>query len=221
MLPQPLQHPRRPCHRSGPCTRHLVAARAVLLPRPLQHHHTPLSKQPTHTFLALHGQSCCRAHSNITRPHFRSGPSTRSSRSMGSGAPTPTAASPGATSQRHMHNVPSPYGQWCSRAQCSTARYLRAPALRSGPLTPPWAPGIGRFRYLASVKCPYRVADKASALRAGKAGARLNAHTELRTKRQRSAREAIHANRTIDSCRRARSRGFRQMRACCSTARSE
>ena len=31
----------------------------------------------------------------------------------------------------------------------------------------------------------------------GKAGARLNAHTELRTKRQRSAREAIYRNRPI------------------------
>ena len=27
---------------------------------------------------------------------------------------------------------------------------------------------IGRFRYIACVKCPYRVAGKASALRAGK-----------------------------------------------------
>jgi len=31
----------------------------------------------------------------------------------------------------------------------------------------------------------------------GKAGARLNAHTELRAKRQRSAREAIYRNRSI------------------------
>ena len=31
----------------------------------------------------------------------------------------------------------------------------------------------------------------------GKAGARLNAHTELRAKRQRSAREAIYRNRPI------------------------
>jgi len=35
-----------------------------------------------------------------------------------------------------------------------------------------------------------------SALR-GKAGARLNAHTELRAKCQRSAREAIYRNRPI------------------------
>ena len=48
----------------------------------------------------------------------------------------------------------------------------------------------GQFRYIAWVKCPYRVADKASALRAGergKAGARLNAHIELLTKRPHSA----------------------------------
>jgi len=31
----------------------------------------------------------------------------------------------------------------------------------------------------------------------GKAGARLNAHTELRTKRQRSAREAMYRNRPV------------------------
>ena len=33
----------------------------------------------------------------------------------------------------------------------------------------------------------------------GKAGARLNAHTELRAKRQRSAREAINRNRPIEN----------------------
>jgi hypothetical protein len=33
----------------------------------------------------------------------------------------------------------------------------------------------------------------------GKVGARLIAHTELRTKRQRSAREAIYRNRPIES----------------------
>jgi hypothetical protein len=33
----------------------------------------------------------------------------------------------------------------------------------------------------------------------GKAGARFNAHTELRAKRQRSAREAIYRNRPITS----------------------
>jgi len=32
----------------------------------------------------------------------------------------------------------------------------------------------------------------------GKAGARLNAHTELRAKRQRSARKAIYRNRPIE-----------------------
>jgi hypothetical protein len=32
----------------------------------------------------------------------------------------------------------------------------------------------------------------------GKAGARLNAHTELRAKRQRSAREAIYRNRPVE-----------------------
>jgi len=39
----------------------------------------------------------------------------------------------------------------------------------------------------------------------GKAGARLNAHTELRTKHQRSAREAIYRNRPVTSylCARA------------------
>jgi len=33
------------------------------------------------------------------------------------------------------------------------------------------------------------------------AGARLNAHTELRTKRQRSAPEAIYRNQPIAECR--------------------
>ena len=33
----------------------------------------------------------------------------------------------------------------------------------------------------------------------GKAGARVNAHTELRAKRRRSAREAIYRNRPIDA----------------------
>ena len=33
----------------------------------------------------------------------------------------------------------------------------------------------------------------------GKAGARLNAHTELRTRRQRSAQEAIYRNRPIEN----------------------
>jgi len=55
---------------------------------------------------------------------------------------------------------------------------------------------IGRSRYIVWEKCPYRVADKASAL-CGKAGAMLNAHTESRTKRQRSAREAMYRNRPI------------------------
>jgi len=32
----------------------------------------------------------------------------------------------------------------------------------------------------------------------GKAGVRLNAHTELRAKRQRSAREAMYRNRSIE-----------------------
>jgi hypothetical protein len=49
---------------------------------------------------------------------------------------------------------------------------------------------IGQFRYVAWVKCPYRVAGKASALR-------MNAHTELRAKRPRSAREAMNRNRPV------------------------
>jgi hypothetical protein len=35
----------------------------------------------------------------------------------------------------------------------------------------------------------------------GKAGVRLNANTELRAERQRSAREAIYRNRPISDCR--------------------
>jgi hypothetical protein len=41
------------------------------------------------------------------------------------------------------------------------------------------------------------IQSKASALQAGKAGATLNARTELRAKRQRSAQEAIYRNRPI------------------------
>ena len=46
----------------------------------------------------------------------------------------------------------------------------------------------------------------------GKAGARLNAHTELRTKRQRSAREAIYRNRPIT---------WRSMSGCCPFQRGQ
>ena len=57
---------------------------------------------------------------------------------------------------------------------------------------------IHRIRHIAWEKCPYRVADKASALLGrGKMGARTNAHTELRTKR--SLREVIYQNRPIVS----------------------
>jgi len=60
--------------------------------------------------------------------------------------------------------------------------------------------GPGRYRPISV----YRLGEmpiqscghSVSALR-GKAGARLNAHTELRSKRQRSAREAIYRNRPI------------------------
>jgi len=57
---------------------------------------------------------------------------------------------------------------------------------------------IGRFQYIAWVKCPYRVVGKASALRAAKQPPGcLDAHTELRAKRQRSARDAIYRNQPI------------------------
>jgi len=75
----------------------------------------------------------------------------------------------------------------------ATAHFLpRASRNTAPPAKAEWI--IGGFGYIAWVKCPYRVAGKVSALRAGKAGARLNARTELRAKRQRSAREEIYRN---------------------------
>jgi hypothetical protein len=44
---------------------------------------------------------------------------------------------------------------------------------------------------------PIQICGQSVSAPRGKAGARLNAHTELRTKRQRCAREAIYGNRPI------------------------
>jgi len=63
---------------------------------------------------------------------------------------------------------------------------------------------IGRFWYIAWVERPYRVAGKAAAFSAGKreAGARLDAHVELRAKRLRLARDALYRNRPFLGTRR-------------------
>jgi len=60
---------------------------------------------------------------------------------------------------------------------------------------------IARFRYIAWVKCPYRVEGKENVNAPRReAGARLNPHTELRVKLLRLARESIHRTRpTIEN----------------------
>jgi hypothetical protein len=52
---------------------------------------------------------------------------------------------------------------------------------------------VYRLGEMPTQRCGQSVSDPR-----GKAGAMLNAHTELRTKRQRSAREAIYRNRTME-----------------------
>jgi hypothetical protein len=56
---------------------------------------------------------------------------------------------------------------------------------------------IGQFGYIPWVKCPQQSCKQSVSAPRGKAGARLNAHTELRAKRQRLARKAIYRNRPI------------------------
>ena len=55
---------------------------------------------------------------------------------------------------------------------------------------------IGRFRYRLG-EMPRQSCEQIVSAPRGKAGVRLNAHTALRAKRQRSAREAICRNRPI------------------------
>ena len=78
---------------------------------------------------------------------------------------------------------------------------------------------IGRVLVLIRPNSVYRLGKMpiqscgqgVSALR-GRAGARLNAHTELRTKRQRLVREAIYRNRLIQGeCPYGRAAGKEEM----------
>ena len=59
----------------------------------------------------------------------------------------------------------------------------------------------GKHNRLVSVCClgemPTQSGGQSVSAPRGKAGVRLNAHTELRAKRQRSAREAMYRNRSI------------------------
>jgi len=65
-------------------------------------------------------------------------------------------------------------------------------------LSPRHQTHTGRFRYIAWVKHPYRDCGQSVSALCGRTGTRLSAHTELRTRRQRSAREAIYRNRPIE-----------------------
>jgi hypothetical protein len=65
-----------------------------------------------------------------------------------------------------------------------------------------WAESVeGRFNRPVSVyrqgDMPIQRCGQSASAACGKAGARLNAHTELRAKRQRSAREAIYRDRPV------------------------
>jgi hypothetical protein len=102
--------------------------------------------------------------------------------------------------------------EWKPLAPTTTAATLSlsSPTLILAPAPPPFpllrgrlrvAPQyeIGRFRYIAKGEMPIQSCGQSVIARRGKAGARLNTHTELRARRQRSAREAIYRNRPVES----------------------
>jgi len=82
--------------------------------------------------------------------------------------------------------------------ECEALPVGRGGGSTSSPRTQTPAPGLVPGRELAGFgEMPIQSCGQGVSAPHGKAGASLNAHTELRAKRQRSAREAIYRKRPI------------------------